>query len=87
MSTIFHNVFPDSFQGKYFIQNDWRLNVLIIHVHNTSDICNRLSGCGGVRGSQFQSPQLELQLGFGLFILLRKSFADRPGRQKVSSRV
>lgn len=86
MSTVFHNLFPDSFQGKCIIQNDLRVVVLIIHIQNTPDISNKLSGCphkpggGGSSasfGSQFQSPRLDSQLGFGLFILLHKSSLNR----------
>lgn len=66
MSTVFHNVFPDSFQGKYIIQNHLRL-IVLKHVWHLATGCQVvLTSLGGGGG-----------LGLGLFILLRKSSLNR----------
>lgn len=64
MSTVFHKVFPDSFQGKYIIQSHLRLIVLLI------DIVRRPQpGRPASFGFQLQSPQLVRSSIFGLFIV------------------
>lgn len=90
MSTVFHNLFPDSFQGKCIIQNDLSGCIDYSHPKHAWHLKQvvRLSsqawgGSSASFGSQFQSPRLDSQLGFGLFILLHKSslnINDGPAR-------